>query len=230
MHYVFESPCSHTETIVCNVLCVFVWLCSLPRDLIPEHNSMWMAAESGRVFTEEQEELPACGPVTHTPHTHTRSQSHIQFQPLSYTSQWQPVAHTRSHSHTHFNAVSHTQPQKYGCRLTHSLSAMTKGERGVQVSVGKSNKPTDPLFSKPPQQVSSPGEAPAFVPYRGSLSFVRCVIALSSHVAVRQSDVLCFQPVAVSDWIEKGEKDRKFDGFSSLSEFDSSDELFCGER
>ncbi|XP_022593503.1 major facilitator superfamily domain-containing protein 2B-like [Seriola dumerili] len=114
-----------------------------------------MAAESGRVVTEEQEELPASGAVTHAQHTHTRSQSHIQFQPLTYTTQWQvprAVAHTRSHSHTHFNTLSHTQPQKYGCRLTHSLSAMTKGEKGVQGSVGKLIKPTEPLFPKTPQQ------------------------------------------------------------------------------
>ncbi|XP_035534797.1 major facilitator superfamily domain-containing protein 2B [Morone saxatilis] len=105
-----------------------------------------MAAESGRVVTEEQEELPASGAVTHTHHAHTRSQSHIQFHPLTHTSQWPPhraLAHTRSHSHTHFNTPSHTQSQKYGCRLTHSLSAMAKGERGAQDSEGKLIKPAE---------------------------------------------------------------------------------------
>ncbi|KAK5880355.1 hypothetical protein CesoFtcFv8_023391 [Champsocephalus esox] len=121
-----------------------------------------MAAESGRVVTEEQqEELPAAsGAVTHVNHqhhTHTRSQSHIQFHPLTHTTQWQPaapraLAHTRSHSHTHFNTPSHTQPQKYGCRLTHSLSAMAKGEKGEKGSAGKLIKPSEPLFPKTPQQ------------------------------------------------------------------------------
>lgn len=114
-----------------------------------------MAAESGRVVIEEQEELPASGAVTHVHHTHTRSQSHIQFQPLTHTNQWQAartLAHTRSHSHTHFN----TQSQKYSCRLTHSLSAMAKGERGAQGPAGKLIKPTEPLFPKTPQQVRSP--------------------------------------------------------------------------
>ncbi|KAM6992746.1 LOW QUALITY PROTEIN: major facilitator superfamily domain-containing protein 2B [Tautogolabrus adspersus] len=118
-----------------------------------------MAAESGRVFTEEQEELPAPGAVTHVhhAHTHTRSQSHSQFHPLTHTTtaQWQAprtLAHTRSHSHTHFNTPSHTQTQKYGCRLTHSLSAMTRGEKGAQGSAGKLIKPTEPLFPKTPQQ------------------------------------------------------------------------------
>ncbi|TKS75910.1 Major facilitator superfamily domain-containing protein 2B [Collichthys lucidus] len=114
-----------------------------------------MAAESGRVVTEEQEELPASGGITHAHHAHTRSQSHIQFQPLTHTTQWQSprsLAHTRSHSHTHFSAPSHTQSQKYGCRLTHSLSAMTKGEKGAQGSAGKLIKPTEPLFPKTPEQ------------------------------------------------------------------------------
>ncbi|XP_047429352.1 major facilitator superfamily domain-containing protein 2B [Mugil cephalus] len=109
-----------------------------------------MAAESGTVVTEEREELPASGAVTHV--HHTRSQSHIQFQPLTHTTaQWQApraLAHTRSHSHTQFNTRSHTQAQRYGCRLTHSLSAMTKGERGVQSSAGKPMKPSEPLFPK----------------------------------------------------------------------------------
>ncbi|KAK2856471.1 hypothetical protein Q5P01_005206 [Channa striata] len=111
-----------------------------------------MAAETGRVVTEEQEELPASGAMRHT---HTRSQSHIQFQLLTHTAQWQPprtLAHTRSHSHTHFNTSSHTQSQKYGCRLTHSLSTMTKGEKGGQGSVGKLINPTEPLFPRSPQQ------------------------------------------------------------------------------
>lgn len=116
---------------------------------------MWMAAESSRVVrAEEQEELPASGAVTH--HTHTRSQSHIQFQPLTHTTHWQQapraLAHTRSHSHTHFNNSTPSHTQRYGCRLTHSLSAMAKGERGVQGSEGK---PNEPLFPKTSQQVRS---------------------------------------------------------------------------
>ncbi|XP_054474699.1 major facilitator superfamily domain-containing protein 2B [Anoplopoma fimbria] len=125
-----------------------------------------MAAESGRVVTEEREELSASGVVTHTHRAHTRSQSHIQFQPLTHTtsttasnstttSQWpapRTLAHTRSHSHTHFGAPSHTPVQKYGCRLTHSLSAMAKGEKGVQGPAGKLIKPSEPLFPKTPQQ------------------------------------------------------------------------------
>lgn len=139
----------------CTYVCVTLpaWL-PFPPGHIPGHNSMWMAAESGRVVTEEQEEqeeLPASG-AKH--HAHTRSQSHIQFQPMTHTAQWQ--AHTRSHSHTFFNTPSHTQPQKYGCRLTHSLSAMTKGEKGAQGPAGKLIKPTEPLFPKSRQKVSCP--------------------------------------------------------------------------
>ncbi|XP_075940513.1 major facilitator superfamily domain-containing protein 2B [Anarhichas minor] len=120
-----------------------------------------MAAESGRVVTEEQEEPAASGAVTRAHRAHTRSQSHIQFQPLTHststttTTQWQApraLAHTRSHSHTHFSTPSHTPAQKYGCRLTHSLSAMTKGDKGAQGSAGKLIKPTEPLFPKTPQQ------------------------------------------------------------------------------
>lgn len=122
-----------------------------------------MATESGRAVTEEQEELRAPGAVSHAAHrhAHTRSQSHIQIHPLTHaTQQWQQapraVAHTRrSHSHNHFSAASHTQPQKYGCRLTHSLSAMTKGERAAHGPPGKLLKPTEPLFPKAPQQVRS---------------------------------------------------------------------------
>ncbi|KAM6915225.1 major facilitator superfamily domain-containing protein 2B [Xenentodon cancila] len=109
-----------------------------------------MEAESSRVVTEDQEELPASGARTHTPQVHTRSKSHIQFQPLTHTTQWQAtLAHTRSHGHTHFITASHTP---YGCRITHSLSAMTKGERGVQSSGGKLIKPSEPLFPKASQQ------------------------------------------------------------------------------
>nr|XP_020459444.1 major facilitator superfamily domain-containing protein 2B-like [Monopterus albus]XP_020459445.1 major facilitator superfamily domain-containing protein 2B-like [Monopterus albus] len=108
---------------------------------------------AGRLITEEQEELPVSRAVTHIHHTHTRSQSHIHFQPLTHNAQWQPpLAHTRSHSHSHFSAPSHTQSQKYGCRLTHSLSAMTKGERGGQGSARKLSKPTEPLCPKTPEQ------------------------------------------------------------------------------
>jgi len=126
-----------------------------------------MAAERGRVVTEEEgekeegeeeeeeerveeEEPAASGAVTRAAHT-TRSQSHVQFQPRTHSSaQWQPapraLAPTRSHSHTHFTTPrAHT----YGGRLTHSLSAMA-GARG---STGKLIKPTDPLFPKTPRQV-----------------------------------------------------------------------------
>ncbi|TNM95148.1 hypothetical protein fugu_017907 [Takifugu bimaculatus] len=112
-----------------------------------------MAAKNDRAVRREQEELPTTGSSALT---HTRSQSHIQFHPVTHhTTQWQTpraLAHTRSHSHTHFSTVSHTQPQRFGCRLTHSLSAMTKGERGAHVSAGKLIKPTEPLFPKSPQQ------------------------------------------------------------------------------
>ncbi|XP_028996193.1 major facilitator superfamily domain-containing protein 2B [Betta splendens] len=111
-----------------------------------------MAAATGRVVTAEQEERAAPGAVHRA---HTRSQSHIQFQPLTRAAQWQApraLAHTRSHSHTHFGAHSHAQTQKHGCRLTHSLSAMTKGEKRAQGSVAQLIKPTDPLFPKDPQQ------------------------------------------------------------------------------
>ncbi|XP_034018201.1 major facilitator superfamily domain-containing protein 2B isoform X2 [Thalassophryne amazonica] len=111
-----------------------------------------MASESSRVVTQEQEELPAAGAVPHT----RRSHSHIQFQPLTHSAHWQPartLAHTRSHSHTHFSAPSHTQPQRYGCRLTHSLSAMTKGESGAPGLTAKVIKPADhPVCSKTPHQ------------------------------------------------------------------------------
>ncbi|MEQ2270046.1 hypothetical protein XENORESO_014094 [Xenotaenia resolanae] len=114
-----------------------------------------MATESGRVVREGQEELPVSGAAA--AHSHTRSHSHIQFQPLTRTSQWQATLdHTRSHSHTHhFITPSHTQQQRYSCRLTHSLSAMTKAERGGQGSAGKFTKPSEPLFPKTLQQLSS---------------------------------------------------------------------------
>lgn len=141
-------------------VCVCAFTCLSLRvshsGFIPGHyNSTWMAAKNDRVVRREQEELPTSGSGALT---HTRSQSHIQFHPVTHTTQWQTpraLAHTRSHSHTHFSTVSHTQPQRYGCRLTHSLSAMTKGERGAHVSAGKLIKPTEPLFPKSPQQVRS---------------------------------------------------------------------------
>lgn len=144
--------------VVCVCVCAFTCL-SLRvshSGFIPGHyNSTWMAAKNDRVVRREQEERPTSGSGALT---HTRSQSHIQFHPVTHTTQWQTpraLAHTRSHSHTHFSTVSHTQPQRYGCRLTHSLSAMTKGERGAHVSAGKLIKPTEPLFPKSPQQVRS---------------------------------------------------------------------------
>lgn len=154
--YVPAFLCLDVAQHVCHWLCALppVWIWRSLSGLIPGNNSVWMAAESGRVVTEEQEELPASGAVTHTHHAHTRSQSHIQIHPLTHNTQWQApraLAHTRSHSHNHFSASSHTQ--KYGCRLTHSLSAMTKGERAAQGAAGKLNKPTEPLCPKTPQQV-----------------------------------------------------------------------------
>lgn len=147
-----------------------------------------MAAETSRVVTEEQEELAASG-ATHR--TQTRSQSHIQFQPVTHAAQWQApraLAHTRSHSHTHFNTPSHVQSQKYGCRLTHSLSAMTKGEKRAQRSVGPLIKPSDPLFPKTPQQVRSPVVFLRLPPYRSALSHsfnpraCKSAISVSSHL------------------------------------------------
>lgn len=117
-----------------------------------------MASENGRVVTaaaeeEQQQEV-------HTPPVEqTRSQSHLQFHPVTHpngsSTQWQQqapraLAHSRSYSHTYFG--SHTQAQRYSCQLTHSLSAMAKGERGAQVSAGKCIKPTEPLFPKTPHQ------------------------------------------------------------------------------
>lgn len=129
--------------------------CQLLPGLFPEHNSsMWMATEGGRVVVPgPHEELPASGAVTHA----ARSPSHIHFQPPTRTSQWQAtLAHGRSHSHTHFiAAASHTQPQRYSCRLAHSLSAMSRGQKGAQGSAGKLSKPSEPLFPKTSQQVSS---------------------------------------------------------------------------
>lgn len=139
---------------VCVCVCMTppVWLCRFSPGLVPaHHNGMWMATERGRVVLQEQEELPTSGAATHA---HTRSQSHIQIRPVTHTTQWpapRALAHTRSHSHTHFSTLS--QSQKYGCRLTHSLSAMAKGEKKIQPPPGKLNKPTEPLFPKTPQQV-----------------------------------------------------------------------------
>lgn len=153
--------CIQKTTLVGAHICLYVAVCSStcltlgfsPSDIPGHHSSTWMAAKNDRAVRREQEELPTSGSGALT---HTRSQSHIQFQPVTRTTQWQTpraLAHTRSHSHTHFSAVSHAQPQKYGCRLTHSLSAMTKGEKGAHLSAGKLIKPTEPLFPKSPQQV-----------------------------------------------------------------------------
>ncbi|KAF7231326.1 transcript variant X3 [Nothobranchius furzeri] len=121
-----------------------------------------MATERGRVVTGGQELLPASRAVAHTPcSTHIRSLSHFQFQPPPpplpppRTSQWQAtLSHSRSHSHTHFIAPSHMQSQKYSCRLPHSLSAMTKGDRGVQGPGGKLIKSSEPLFHKTSPQIN----------------------------------------------------------------------------
>lgn len=104
-----------------------------------------MAAEVVRVFVPgAREELP----VTHG------ARSHVHVQPPPRTAQWQAtLAHSRSPSYTHFVAPAHAQPQRYGCRLTHGLSAMSRGERAAQGSAGKLGKPSEPLFPKTSQQV-----------------------------------------------------------------------------
>ncbi|XP_061125764.1 major facilitator superfamily domain-containing protein 2B isoform X1 [Syngnathus typhle] len=99
-----------------------------------------MAAERVRVVQEEEQEeavqssLPA------------RSQSHVQFPPRL-------LAHTRSLSHTQFGAPSQ---KKRTSRLTHSLSAMARGENGAQgglAAAGKMLKPAEALLdAKIPQQ------------------------------------------------------------------------------
>ncbi|XP_028295588.1 major facilitator superfamily domain-containing protein 2B isoform X2 [Gouania willdenowi] len=110
-----------------------------------------MAAESSRVVTEEQEELPsASGAVTNG---HAWRKNPIHFQPLAYTSQRQVLrlaTHTRSQSHIVFSAPS----QQYDCHLSQGLSAMTKAEMGAQGnSAGKLTKPSsEPLFPKTSQQ------------------------------------------------------------------------------
>ncbi|KAM9703525.1 major facilitator superfamily domain-containing protein 2B isoform 2-T3 [Menidia menidia] len=109
-----------------------------------------MAAGRGRVLAEEQEELPAYMAVAHA-----RGQSHIHFQPLTRTVQWQAtLSHGRSHSqsHSHFIPPSHAQPRRFGCRFTHGLSAMTKGEKGAQGPAERFTKPSEPLFPKASQQ------------------------------------------------------------------------------
>ncbi|XP_062415751.1 major facilitator superfamily domain-containing protein 2B [Pungitius pungitius] len=142
------------------------------RVLVPQrsHSSMrMMAADSG---TEEREEPAASDAVARAHCAHTRSQSHVQFQPptqaassttsntATTTTQWKApraIAHTRSHSHTHFSTASHTPAQKYGCRLTHSLSAMARGGHGDKGDKGAEGKPTEPLFPKTlPPQVRAP--------------------------------------------------------------------------
>ncbi|XP_051909162.1 major facilitator superfamily domain-containing protein 2B isoform X1 [Hippocampus zosterae] len=102
-----------------------------------------MAAESVRVVQEEQEEEEEEAAQSDLP---PRSQSHIQFPPRL-------LAHTRSLSHTHFGAASQ---KKRTCRLTHSLSAMARGENGTHgglATAGKMLKPTETLLdAKVPQQ------------------------------------------------------------------------------
>ncbi|XP_021174281.2 major facilitator superfamily domain-containing protein 2B isoform X1 [Fundulus heteroclitus] len=110
-----------------------------------------MAAERGRAVSEGQEELPASGAAAHS-----RPRSHIPFQPLTRTSQWQATLdHTRSHGRAHhFIIPQHAQQQRYSCRLAHNLSAMTKVESRAQGSAGKLPKPSAPLFPKTPQQTN----------------------------------------------------------------------------
>uniref|UniRef100_A0A3P9PSN3 MFSD2 lysolipid transporter B, sphingolipid n=1 Tax=Poecilia reticulata TaxID=8081 RepID=A0A3P9PSN3_POERE len=112
-----------------------------------------MAAEfRSRAVSGGQEEPPVSGAVAHS---HARSHDgHLQFQPLTRTSQWQATLdHTRSHARTHhFITPSRVQQPRYSCRLTHSLRAMTKAERGVQGSAEKMTKASEPLVPKAPQQ------------------------------------------------------------------------------
>ncbi|XP_054900133.1 major facilitator superfamily domain-containing protein 2B isoform X2 [Poeciliopsis prolifica] len=111
-----------------------------------------MAAEfHSRAVCGGQEEPPASGAVAHW---HARSHGHLQFQPPTRTSQWQATLdHTRSHARTHhFIAPSRAQQPRYSCRLTHSLTAMTKAERGMQGSAEKMTKASEPLVPKAPQQ------------------------------------------------------------------------------
>ncbi|XP_032441151.1 major facilitator superfamily domain-containing protein 2B isoform X1 [Xiphophorus hellerii] len=111
-----------------------------------------MAAEFlSRAVSEGQEEPPASGAVAHS---HARSHGHLQFQPLTRTSQWQATLdHTRSHARTHhFITPPRAQQPRYSCRLTRSLTAMTKAERGVQGSAEKMTKASEPLVPKAPQQ------------------------------------------------------------------------------
>ncbi|XP_014848002.1 PREDICTED: major facilitator superfamily domain-containing protein 2B isoform X1 [Poecilia mexicana] len=112
-----------------------------------------MAAEfRSRAVSGGQEEPPASGAVAHS---HARSHDgHLQFQPLTRTSQWQATLdHTRSHARTHhFITPSRAQQPRYSCRLTHSLTAMTKAERGVQGSAEKMTKAGEPLVPKASKQ------------------------------------------------------------------------------
>ncbi|XP_043962410.1 major facilitator superfamily domain-containing protein 2B isoform X2 [Gambusia affinis] len=111
-----------------------------------------MAAEfHSRAVSGGQEEPPASGAVAHS---RARSHGHLQFQPLTRTSQWQATLdHTRSHARTHhFITPPRAAQPRYSCRLTHSLTAMTKAERGVQGSAEKMTKASEPLVPKAPQQ------------------------------------------------------------------------------
>ncbi|XP_043962412.1 major facilitator superfamily domain-containing protein 2B isoform X4 [Gambusia affinis] len=113
-----------------------------------------MAAEfHSRAVSGGQEEPPASGAVAHS---RARSHGHLQFQPLTRTSQWQATLdHTRSHARTHhFITPPRAAQPRYSCRLTHSLTAMTKAERGVQGSAEKMTKASEPLVPKAPQQTN----------------------------------------------------------------------------
>lgn len=100
---------------------------------------------------------------------------------------------------------------------------MAKGERGAQGPAGKLIKPTEPLFPKTPQQVSSP------VCVASPLVVIRCNVRSLNHTVVTHlgtskllvSGVFAAHSglrVSSHDWMEKGGGgDGKCDRFSGLS-------------
>ncbi|XP_077443595.1 major facilitator superfamily domain-containing protein 2B [Stigmatopora argus] len=152
-----------------------------------------MAAQSVRVVREEEEEaVPSELPA--------RSQSHVQFPPRL-------LAHTRSLSHTHFVAPS----QKKGtCRLTHSLSAMARGEKngtpGGLASAKKMLKPTVALLdAKVPQQTDPSqkltvcnklcfaiGAVPKEVAASATAFFLQIYLLDIAHISAFQASMVLF--------------------------------------
>ncbi|XP_077568095.1 major facilitator superfamily domain-containing protein 2B [Stigmatopora nigra] len=152
-----------------------------------------MAAQSVRVVREEEEAeaVPSGLPA--------RSQSHVQFPPRL-------LAHTRSLSHTHFNTPS----QKKGtCRLTHSLSAMARGENGTPrglTSAKKMLKPTVALLdAKVPQQTDPSqklsvcnklcfaiGAVPKEVAASATAFFLQIYLLDIAHISAFQASMVLF--------------------------------------